>query len=390
MKSVYRAFAVVMGLVLFSGIMAGSPAAKQSVDIKAQLRAVAEKAKQKNKISAVSLAVMLPQQNKPVLINLGTTQRNNKQAVSADSLYQVGSLTKTFTAALVMNAVAKGQLRLDDALGKWLPTYKKWRRITINQLINQTSGLPDYHLSKGWWDRLYKNPNKVWAPEELMKTAYALPVNFKAGQAWAYSNTNYVLLGMVVAKAAKQPTATLMRALFARHHLKHTYYLPHVYPKSIMTQMVHGYRQDKDQTSMNGSWLQAAGTLVSNPADIVRWAQYDMQMPRYFVSTDTGKRSRSLQDTAYGFGVFHFNTPQGLLYFTPGLTPGYVSVMGYAPCAGAYFAYSAARAPMHYFHKEMMLGLMKVLNQYSIKKGFKAPSYCEHLKPAARFTFPKI
>ncbi|MDF1654380.1 MAG: serine hydrolase [Coxiellaceae bacterium] len=388
MRILFRLLITGFTLIAFGCAFAATTKAKSSLE--QQLQKMAKNVQQHYDISALSIAVKLPNKVEPLLITMGTTQSDNKQAVTADSLFQVGSLTKTFTAALVMGAVAKGQLRLDDTLGKWLPQYKKWRRITINQLINQTSGLPDYHASKNWWGRLYKNANKVWTSQELMAAAYPLPVNFKAGHAWAYSNTNYVLLGMIVSKATKQPTTKLMQALFTKYQLNSTYYLPQVYPKDIMARMVHGYRLKKDQTSLNGSWLSTAGGMVSTPADILKWDQMDIKKPRYYVGVNNGQRSRLLKNTAYGFGVFRLNTPQGLLYFTPGLTPGYVSLMAYEPCAGAYFSYSASRAPLPGFHGYMMTELMKVLNQYSIKKGFKAPTYCKRLKPAKRFRFPKI
>ena len=143
-------------------------------------------------------AIKLPNEDRPVVINVGTTEMGNRKRITDNNLFQVASITKTFTAELIAQAIIQNQIRKSDTIGKFFPQYKKWKNITIEQLINQTSGIPDYDQTKGWWKKLVNNPHKEWSAESLVNIAYSMPENFKPGSSWAYSNTNYVLLGMMV------------------------------------------------------------------------------------------------------------------------------------------------------------------------------------------------
>ena len=117
--------------------------------------------------------------------------------------------------------------------------------------------------------------------------------------------------------------------------------------------------------------------------------------PFSFVNTATGKSLNSPNDIGYSFGSFRMNTPEGLIWFTPGLTTGYTSMIVYAPCLDVYFAYSASVAPLGSFHKDMILDVLHQLNSdqkfiHYLRKHVDLPNYCSTLKPAKEFEFPKI
>lgn len=248
---------------------------------------------------------------------------------------------------------------------------------------------------------LVNDPHKEWSAESLVNIAYSMPENFKPGAGWAYSNTNYVLLGMIVSKATGHSINTLMKDLLNETRLKNSYFLNVTPPKSIMNEMTHGYYEIYDQTQINPSWLQGAGALISNAEDLTIWMVQlftrngSIGFPRtqltQFIGTDNGKNSNSITQTAYSFGLFRMNTPEGLIYFTPGLAPGYTSMMVYAPCLNVYFTYLASRGSMPGFHKKMLMSMMKLIKQNLPPQEIAyKPKYCAGLKPSNTFVFPKL
>ena len=242
---------------------------------------------------------------------------------------------------------------------------------------------------------------KIWQARDLVDIAYKYPNDFAPGSAWRYSNTNYVILGILLEKISNKPVKNLMENLFDKAHLNHTYYLISPYSKNIMEKMAHGYYQDRekrgDTTAIHGSWIQSGGAIVSTTNDLAQWEQYfyKSQIPFNLRNTTTGRSVTSFNEIGYSFGAFRMNTPEGLVWFTPGLTPGYISMTVYAPCLDVYFAYTTNLAPLNGLHKEMILGVLHELNgnqQYIhyLHKHVVLPDYCSKLKPANKFEFPKI
>lgn len=363
------------------------------------LQKFAEKEKDKFNLPALSLSILLPNQSSPISFTAGTISTLSKTPLNTNSLFQVGSVTKTFTALLLAREINNKHLKLTDKLGKYLQEYPRWKDITIDQLINQTSGIFDYIRSPGWWQKVYNQ--KIWHPNELVNIAYKYPDEFVPGTAWRYSNTNYVILGMILEKVKNESLTNSMEKLFDAANLKHTYYLIRPYPQNIMEKMVHGYwqegRQRTDGTAINGSWLQAGGAIVSTTNDLAHWDTYfyKSRIPFHLHNTKTGKNLNSFNGIGYSFGSFRMNTPEGLIWFTPGLTTGYTSMIIYAPCLDVYFAYSTNLAPLANFHKEMILGVLHELNTNQrfinyVHRQVVLPHYCSTLKPTKAFEFPKI
>lgn len=130
--------------------------------------------------------------------------------VSQETLFQMGSTCKSFAAAVLLKLEARGVLSLDDTLGKWLPQYSAWKDVTLRRLLNMTSGIPNYSetetLSRVWAEE----PQREMSAAELVAAAYPSPggPQLPVYEGYGYSNTNYVLAGMVAAKAAGNPNAT--------------------------------------------------------------------------------------------------------------------------------------------------------------------------------------
>jgi len=121
-------------------------------------------------------------------------------AIKPDTLFAVGSITKNFVATLIMLLFEEEVLSLDDPLSKWLPDYPYINNlITIRQLLNHTSGIYMFWDNDEIWEELVRDRAKVWTPEEVL--SYIKEPYFSPGDGFHYSNTNYLLLAMIIEKA---------------------------------------------------------------------------------------------------------------------------------------------------------------------------------------------
>jgi D-alanyl-D-alanine carboxypeptidase len=234
-----------------------------------------------------------------------------------------------------------------------LPQYAAWKDITIRQLLNQTSGIPDYIDSAHWFEKLAQYPTKKWTPAQLVQIVYERPAYFAPGKRWSYSNTNYVLLGMIIEHVTKMSMAeNLQTQFFMPLHLNHTFYIPGQAPYSLPNQLVHGYFQGVDATHENPTAWQAAAGIISNTHDMVMWfhdlmtgkvlSPKSLQLMETLVSTQDGKliSMANVTGMAYGMGVFYTNAPVPL-WFVPGLSSGYRSLVVYDPKQNITYALAA-------------------------------------------------
>jgi len=373
-----------------------------------QLQQVISQQREKNHINAISLSIGLPTKKTIKNYVVGTITPESKTPITPNSLFQVGSITKNFTAVLILKLVASGKMNLDAPIGKYFPEYPKWQNITVRQLLNHTSGIYDYIDEPNWWEYVATHTNKIFDPKELLAIAYSHKPYFVANSGWHYSNTNYILLGLIVEKITAEPLSKSMSTLLKAAGMTDSYYLP-VYSENFLRHMAHGYYLKFDNTKVNGSWGYGAAALVSTPHQIVMWVQklfggkilspQSLELFENAVALDTGKASENFAISAYGLGVFRMNTPAGVVWFTPGLTPGYRALWVYMPCKGISFAYSASNALMGVpIHVEMMQQIIttlladKAVEQDITKYQHKTalPSFCSQVKPAEKWSFVKL
>ncbi|MDG4536980.1 serine hydrolase domain-containing protein [Streptomyces sp. AV19] len=194
--------------------------------------------------------------------------------VPRDGQVRIGSNTKTFTAVVVLQLVAEGKIDLDAPVDTYLPGLVRGkgidgRRITVRRLLQHTSGLPDY--SKGDLQPRY------YDPRDLLGIALQHKAEFAPGTKWAYSNTNYVLAGLIVQKVTGHALgAELDRRIIQRIGLRHTYF-PAPGDKTIREPHPKGYYRDSagapmaDATEWDPSWAWAAGQMISTNSDLNRF-----------------------------------------------------------------------------------------------------------------------
>ncbi|WP_406004227.1 serine hydrolase domain-containing protein [Streptomyces sp. NBC_00987] len=188
---------------------------------------------------------------------------------------RIGSNTKAFTAVVVLQLVGEGKIALGADVDTYLPGLVRGkgidgRRITVRQLLQQTSGLPNYTNYLGDEVRYY-------TPRELLATALRHPADFAPGKKWAYSNTNYIVAGLIVQKVTGRPLAEEMdRRIIKRVGLRHTYF-PAPGDARIREPHPHGYYREsadgplRDITEIDPSWGWAAGQLISTDSDLNRF-----------------------------------------------------------------------------------------------------------------------
>ncbi|MEW1928395.1 serine hydrolase domain-containing protein [Streptomyces sp. NPDC088360] len=195
--------------------------------------------------------------------------------VPRDGRVRIGSNTKTFTAVVVLQLVGEGKIGLDDSVDTYLPGLVRGKgidgsRITVRHLLQQTSGLPNYSNYLG-------EEVRYFAPRELLDIALRHEAGFDPGEKWQYSNTNYVLAGLIVEEVTRHSLAEEMdRRIIKRIGLRHTYF-PAPGDATIRGPHPHGYYRDsadaplQDITEIDPSWGWAAGQLVSTNSDLNRF-----------------------------------------------------------------------------------------------------------------------
>ena len=217
-------------------------------------------------------------------VRAGTARLGSGRAVPVNSYIRIGSNTKTFVATVLLQLVAEGRVSLDDSVAKWLPGVvtgngNDGAAITIRELLQHTSGIYDFTealpalaSSQGYLQSRYRSAT----PEQLVAIAMRHKPLFKPGTSWAYSNTDYVLAGMIIAKATGQSWATEVRdRITAPLGLRHTFvpggspYLPA--PHADLYQQFTPGGPLTDTTVMNYTWADAAGAIVSTPDDLDRF-----------------------------------------------------------------------------------------------------------------------
>jgi D-alanyl-D-alanine carboxypeptidase len=208
-----------------------------------------------------------------VMRGWGFADVENDVPVTPASVFRIGSITKQFTSAAIMQLVEKGRLSLEDTLGAMLPDVPPaWRKVTLRQLLNHTSGIPSYtDLGPRWFRRM----REEMSPDSLLAFTTTDSMNFAPGSSWRYDNTGYVLLGMILDKAtgSKYPNY-LDDQLFKPLGLGSTMYCV---TESIIKHRAQGYgrrgRQLTNADFLAMSQPYSAGALCSTVGDLVRWTQ---------------------------------------------------------------------------------------------------------------------
>ena len=257
------------------------------------------------------------------------------EAPPLDGEVRIGSNTKTFVAVLVMKMVEEGKVKLDEPVETYLPGLIKGqgvdgKKITVRQLLQHTSGLPETAL--GFPD-VFASRNNYYQPRDILDEALTKAAQFAPGAKFTYTNTNYIVLGLLAERVAKRPIAEQIETKIVKPlGLKHTY-MPKDGEKALRGKHPRGYhtRDNKpgklvDITDYDTSMAWTAGAMVSTPSELNKFMQsiFDGSLLNQ-ASISEMKKSVPMGDdgNVYGLGLIGHKLSCGVAWGHGGTFPGY-------------------------------------------------------------------
>ncbi|MCI3930718.1 serine hydrolase domain-containing protein [Streptomyces sp. AN091965] len=256
----------------------------------------------------------------------------------AHDRFRAASITKTFVATVLLQLEAEGRLDLDDPVGAWLPGVIEGHghdgdRISVRQLLNHTSGIHDYSEDPDF-DRRLTTPehrHRTWRPAALVALALRHAPDFAPGRGWAYSNTNYVVAGMVIEKVTGRPYGDEVRdRIIIPLHLRATSVpgtratLPRPSSRAYSKPAGTARSRTYDVTELNPSMAGAAGELISDAADLNRFytalLRGDLLPPEQLAAMKRTVPARGEEGVGgrYGLGLLRLELPCGTVVWGHG------------------------------------------------------------------------
>lgn len=307
-------------------------------------------------------------------IAVGVNDINPNSPLTENALFLTGSVTKLFVAAAILQQVEAGKLNLDKTLSQLAKQYggeladsvKQYPTlglVTVRQLLNHTSGVPEDFNTQAFAAAFIKNPMHTWSDQELLAIAMQKPFFFKPGTPGlcSYTNTDYLLLGIVLKSITHKPVSMLFAQLWTEAKLKDIYYADNgVLAPSVMSKMAYGYLDTTDDNPLTAAFKDApvvtipgakprhayklhdaytifpgsAGGIVTNTYALTQWYQALFQgnllRPKSIDAMTHNGAPIGKGMAEYGLGVVIFHSPQlGLFVSHNGFTPGYSVICFY-------------------------------------------------------------
>jgi D-alanyl-D-alanine carboxypeptidase len=282
-------------------------------------------------VTGVSVAVMAGDQT--VLIARGLADRDTREVLSPDHRFRVASMAKSIVASVVLQLVAEGKLGLSDTVEDWLPgVLPQSSHASLEDLLRLQSGIFNYEEDERHMaPYLAGDFEYSWAPEGLVGLAAEHPAMFEPGKRFHYSNTNYVLLALIIQKVTGDSLSNVVRTRITEPLGMSSSDMP--VTSSMETPFAHGYllglaEEPVDVTGISASSIFGNGNLVSTARDMALFygalARGEVvgatQLPDMF------RPDPDVPDTSYGMGVWRFDDelpPCGSFVGHDGAAPGY-------------------------------------------------------------------
>jgi D-alanyl-D-alanine carboxypeptidase len=366
-------------LALFGALdLSCAPARADDAAVTAQLQQILDAyVKDRASIEGLSGAALQVDRGagKPIIsVFAGDNGLSDKKPIGPDTLFDIGSNTKEFTAALILKLEAAGKLKLDDTIGRWLPQYAAWKDVTIRSLLQMTSPIPNYSETIAIGEIEVADLQHQFSAKDLI--GFVDPANghdFPPGKGWFYSNTNYILAGLIIEAASgmdyEQALTTMILEPLGLHD---TFYangwrpgpasagpvMSRVPRALYLLQDCLGYQPEpckvstlaplvgKDMRMQNRSWAGEAGAIISNPHDLGLWIRAlfekrvvpakQLDEMTTMVSNKTGLALPEVTaDEPGGFGLglgrFYRKELGGAYWFYEGETLGFRTIFAYWP-----------------------------------------------------------
>ncbi|MCX4625585.1 serine hydrolase domain-containing protein [Streptomyces sp. NBC_01443] len=305
--------------------------------VAARLDAAIRQVMRQTKVPGVTVGLWAPGKGSYVK-TFGVADKATGAPMTTGLHVRIGSETKTFTVTALLQLVDQRKVGLDDPIGTYIKGVPNGNRITLRELAGMRSGLFNYTLDENFIKKFQADPEQSFTTQQLLDYAFKHPVQFAPGAKFDYSNTNLILLGLVVEKVTGRP----LREVIAKDVLAPAGLRSTVFPTSaaMPDPYAHGYTDQtasgkiEDATGWNPSWAWAAGAMVSDLEDLRSWAR-TLATGTLLTPATQAERLKTtpmnLQGDGYGLGIFNV---QGWIGHN-GSIPGYEVLPVYLPQAQA-------------------------------------------------------
>ncbi|GAA4432397.1 serine hydrolase domain-containing protein [Bremerella cremea] len=348
-------------LALLVAVSASGISSAEGIGDREKMAATVEKLMQENAIPGA--VVLIRKGTDQWLQAFGVADLKTGQPVTTDMAFRIGSNTKTMTGTVVLQLIQEGKLKLTDTVSKFFDNVPQGDQITIADLLAMRSGIPTYSDLKSVNRQLDQQPLKGYTTAELIQLGIEQKPLFKPGAEFNYSNTNYIMLGVIIERlTGKSLEEAFQQRIFTPLAMKHTsmptatdWKMPSPYargylfgtnestlddlalPKDQQKLAIEGKLLPTDVTDGNPSWAWAAGGAVSTAEDLATYVEAMvagglLDEAWQNIRLDSFKPNNPMQPeaTAYGLGIAKF----GPLLGHDGSLPGYQSFMGFDPQTG--------------------------------------------------------
>ncbi|HUO60453.1 MAG TPA: serine hydrolase domain-containing protein [Candidatus Acidoferrales bacterium] len=302
-KSLFRSLAPLFAVFVLNAVVAHGQ--DLSSDVRGQIDKVAVDVLAKTGVPSASVAVVKDGRI-AYLHAYGNARLNPDVAATPQMRYSIGSISKQFTAAAILLLQEQGRLSVDDKVSKYFPNLTRANEITIRQLLSHTSGYQDY------WPQDYVMPNmlKPVTAEQILDTWAKKPLDFDPGTKWQYSNTNYVIAGLIVEKASGVPFMQFVREKIlgplGMNSATDTdaAKLPLTDPEGYIRFALGPARPAPKEGK---GWMFAAGELAMTAEDLAKWdisiIRRSLLKPASYTQLETEVLLKNGLGTQYGLGV---------------------------------------------------------------------------------------
>jgi D-alanyl-D-alanine carboxypeptidase len=260
---------------------------------------------------------------------------------TADDAMRIASTAKAFSGAVALSLVSRGRLSLDDTIGRLLDDMPRaWQRVTLRQLLNHTSGMPDFTQSPAFGKAFLASPDVPPPPARLLSYVKDQPLRFPPGSQYHYSNSDNIVVGLMVQAATGSSYEDQLAARVSRPAGLVQTSLPR--GAAVPSPAIHGYDfgangQPVDQTGfIAGGWAWASGGIVSTPADLNRFIRAyvggqlfsaDVRAQQLQFVLGGGSEPTGPGTNSAGLGVFRYQTRCGTVFGHTGNIFGYTQFM---------------------------------------------------------------
>jgi D-alanyl-D-alanine carboxypeptidase len=276
----------------------------------------------------------------------GVANLRTDRRMKIDDHMRIASVAKAFSGAVALSLVSKGALSLNDTIGERLPQLPEaWSEVTLRQLLNHTSGLPDFSQDPGFRNALLASLKKAPPPEELLSFVEDEGLLFEPGSQYHYSNSDNVAVAlMVVAATGRTYEAQLQEQVYEPLGLRNTT-LPS--GPNLKAPYIHGYDNDPPppppedlSEDVAAGWAWASGGIVSTPADLNAFVRGYVKGELFNLQTRSqqrrvfeggGSEPPGPGKNSAGLGLFRYETRCGTVWGHTGNTAGYTQFMASSP-----------------------------------------------------------